>query len=86
MSFSIFIANPPVVVVDCEDNGAGRSRCVAHHEKAHFTGAWRDCGGVKGARAGIKLLQRGSESAVSKYGGLWGSPDEILSRQTFHRH
>lgn len=38
------------------------------------------------ACTGNTLLQRGSESAVSKYGGLWGSPDEILSRQTFHRH
>jgi len=46
----------------------------------------RICDGAKGARTGIKLLQRGSESAVSKYGGLWGSPDEILSRQTLHRH
>ena len=70
----MFIANPPVVVVASEDSGVGRSRCVARHEKAHFTGPDANCGGVKGACTGIKLLQRSSESAVSKYRGAMGKP------------
>jgi hypothetical protein len=52
--------------------------CISHGP-ARIVAALKPC-------TGNTLLQRGSESAVSKYGGLWGSPDEILSRQTFHRH
>jgi predicted DNA-binding ribbon-helix-helix protein len=37
ISFSVFIANPPVVVLDWEGSGPSRSRCVARHEKVHFT-------------------------------------------------
>jgi len=33
----MFITNPPVVVIGCEDRGAGRSRCAARHEKVDFT-------------------------------------------------